>query len=90
MKKKSRALLQLVTSDSNLAMFKEILNLKDNKKVQKRSKLYFFIQRKENRAILQNLHLEKLKFTYLKILMQLMRLIMLQFDLLAAGLGLIG
>jgi hypothetical protein len=71
-------------------MFKEILNLKDSKKIQKRNKLYFFIQRKENRAILKNLHLEKLKITYLKIPMQLMGLVMLQFDLLAAGLGLIG
>jgi hypothetical protein len=62
-------------------MFKEILNLKDNKKVQKRNELYFFIQRKENRAILENLHLQKLKITYLKIPMQLMGLIILQFGL---------
>jgi hypothetical protein len=44
-------------------MFKEILNLKDSKKIQKRNELYFFVQRKENKTILKDLHLEKLKIT---------------------------
>jgi hypothetical protein len=39
---------------------------KDSKKIQKRNEFYFFVQRKEkkkNKAILEDLHLEKLKIT---------------------------
>jgi hypothetical protein len=69
----------------NLTMFKGVTN----KKVQKKKQI-LFLYSKKNRAILRNLHFERLKFTYLKISMQLMGLVMLQFDLLATGLELIG